>query len=275
MIEHLSYSSVNLYLTCARAWRFRYIDKVKTPIAVALPFGSAFHDAIENYIRTNNVQKLKAGGTTPPVSSWFSKCWQSQVEREQDIDFGKESFESMADLGQRMLGNEIDVTGGGPNRKCQNASVFLNDIVPMTDEHGPIIEKKITLRVPGVEVPIIGYIDLITSDGVPCDFKTSGRAWYAAKAHSELQPSFYLTALTQLGQVRSDFKFRYYIFTKTKKPKIQIIETKRTLGQLFWLMDLIGEVWQGIQAGVFPPTGPGSWKCGMKYCEFWPMCRGK
>ena len=272
MIKHLSYSSINLYLTCSRAWRFRYVDKVKMPVAVALSFGSAFHNAIEKYIRHQDPTITERGIL---VDEFFAETWKAQLAREQQVDFGKESSESMARLGQRMLGTECEVTGGGPNRKIPNASAFLNGIVPMIDDNGPVIEKKITLWVPGVSVPIIGYIDLITQDGVPCDFKTSGKAWWAAKAHDQLQPSFYLAALNQMRQSTQGGKFRYYIFTKTKKPKIQIINTERTFNHLLWLMMLIVDVWHGIQAGVFPPTGPGSWKCSAKFCEFWKMCRGK
>ena len=269
MIDHLSYSSVNLYLTCARAWRFRYIDKIKTPVAAVLPFGSAFHDAIETYL------SIKHEKAPAPVSDIFSDSWQRRLEIEQNIDFGDETPESLAELGQHMLGSEVDVTGGGPNRKARNASTFLNDIVPMMEGATPVIEKRISLQVPGVDVPIIGYIDLITQDGVPCDFKTSAKSWYADKAHDELQVDFYLAALLQAGCAPADLKFRYYVFVKTKKPKIQIIETKRNVGQLFWMMDMVGEVWRGIEAGVFPPTGPGSWRCTPKYCDAWNLCRGK
>lgn len=271
MIEHLSYSSVSLYLTCARAWRFRYIDKIQTPVSAVLPFGSAFHNAIEEYLK---VHALDPKNQTPAID-FFNTSWTAQLEREQQIDWGDETAESLAAMGESMLGAEVDVTGGGPNRKARNASVFLNDIVPMMDGGAPVIEKRVTLQVPGVDVPIIGYIDLITQDGVPCDFKTSARAWYAAKAADELQVDFYLAAMLQDGSAPPGLNFRYYIFTKTKKPKIQIIETSRTVGQLFWMLDMVAEVWRGIQAGVFPPTGPGSWKCTEKYCDAWHLCRGK
>ena len=151
----------------------------------------------------------------------------------------------------------LDVTGGGPGWKADSLDVFLDGIDPQVVDGRPTIEKRITLQVPGVEVPIIGYIDLITEDGVPCDIKTASRAWYAKKAHDEMQPDFYLAALTQIGETPPDFRFRYYVFTKTKKPKVQILETKRTPAQLFWMLDMVREVWTGIQAGVFPPTGPG------------------
>jgi hypothetical protein len=269
VIKHLSYSSVNLYKTCARAWRFRYLDKIETPVAAVLPFGSAFHNTIEAYLR------LKADGLSPePTVNIFNTAWGTQVEKESNINWGDETANTLLETGKRMTG-PLDVSGGGPKWRADSLDVFLDGIDPQVIDGKPTIEKRITLQVPGVEVPVIGYIDLITSDGVPCDFKTASRAWYAKKAHEEMQPDFYLAALTQSGEAPADFRFRYYVFTKTKKPKAQIIETKRTPAQLFWMLGMVQEVWQGIQVGVFPPTGPGSWKCSAKYCEFWNICRGK
>ena len=36
----------------------------------------------------------------------------------------------------------------------------------------------------------------------------------------------------------------------------------------------IQKVWKGIEAGVFPEN-PSTWKCNPRYCEYWPICRGK
>jgi len=145
------------------------------------------------------------------------------------------------------------------------------------NETRPQIEKYVTLGIPGVPVPIVGYIDVIEKDGVPVDLKTSARAWGRGKAQDELQPLFYLAALNQsLGfSLNPELKFRHYVFTKAKSPKVQIWETQRTIDELFWLFTLIREVWQGIERGVFPPSGVGSWKCSAKWCEYWHLCRGK
>lgn len=236
------------------------------PKSSNLIFGSAFHDAVEEYIRDNDKPR--------PVSDIFEDTWQKQLEENQSISwYKKDTAESLEALGAKMAGDEIQVTGGGPNRKARNLSVFLNDVLPMIDDRGPVVERRVELQVPGVPVPIIGYIDMIASDGVPVDFKTAARKWYADKAHSELQPAFYLASLLQSGTPSPDGRFRYIVFTKTKSPVVQIIETKRTVAQLFWTMDLAREVWEAIQAGAFPPQ-PMLWKHSPDYCEYWDICQG-
>ena len=58
-----------------------------------------------------------------------------------------------------------------------------------------------------------------------------------------------------------------YIFTKTKSPTCQILNTSRTWGDLLFTMKVIKEVWEAIQTGVFPHR-PITWKCSKKYL-FW------
>jgi hypothetical protein len=89
-----------------------------------------------------------------------------------------------------------------------------------------------------------------------------------------MQPVFYLAALNQQGYaLNPERRFKHYVFTKTKKPELQVIETTRTAGEMLWLLDMIRSVWEGIDRGAFP-MNPGSWKCSPKYCEYWSICRG-
>jgi len=278
MPDHLSYSSINTYHLCPRSWRMRYVDKVQTPSASALVFGGAFHDTLEAAISVLAQGKVSASETAWLLQLWSEK-WQAKLSQEQ-VAWNEEMPEELAALGARMLGGKLDVSGAGPNR-TESMPQFLSKIVPMMVDMNPdfagmepAIERKIELRVPGVSVPVIGYIDIICADGVPGDFKTSAKAWYADKAHDELQPTFYLAALAQAGMPVPDGKFRYYVFTKTKQPKAQIIETKRTPSQLLWLFEVIAETWQAIQANAFPPN-PCTWKCSPQFCEFFSLCRGR
>jgi CRISPR/Cas system-associated exonuclease Cas4 (RecB family) len=273
MIEHLSHSSVNLYLTCARAWKYRYVERVQTPTASALAFGSAFHEAVGQYIVGNAT--LEEGLRIPVHAIWLGKWADKMESQHDDIAWEENSPEDFKDLALRMLVGELEVTGGGPKRKVRNASVLLNDFKPLIENGAPAVEKYVQFTVPGVPIPIVGYIDLILEDGTPVDFKTAAKAWYAAKAHAELQPAFYLAALSQNGYFVPDNKFLYVVFTKTKTPKVQIVETKRTPAQLFWLADTIRDVWESVERGAFPPSGVGSWKCCAKYCGFWNICMGE
>ncbi len=248
-INHLSYSSISSYLMCAAAWKFHYIDKIQTPTSPALVFGSAFHNTIEQWL----------GGKAKSLTDAWSKEWQKQTEG-QVIDWGTDIPEELFNKGIDMLTNQDILT------EMQNTF--------FTHAEMPVIETKIKLNIPAVPVPIIGYIDIITSDKVPGDFKTSSRSWTTDKALDETQPLFYLAAMNQMGFPVDGWRFRHYVFVKTKTPKLQVFEHVHNPGQIMWLFGMIRKVWKGIEAGVFPEN-PSTWKCNPRYCEYWPICRGK
>src|SRR5205085_365096 len=112
-------------------------------------------------------------------------------------------------------------------------------------------------------------IDVIGADGVISDFKTASRAWPADRAQKELQTSYYLAALNQMGFTNNpEMRFRHIIWTKTAKPQVQIFETRRTVVDLFRLLTLIQNVWRAIEAGAFP-INPDAWLCSPRYCANW------
>ena len=259
-IEHLSYSSISSYLMCPRSWRYHYLEQVQTPTSPALVFRSAFHETVEEHVMTAFASERR-----PIVTRW-QRHWSAQLGRnaENGIDWGRDSEESMAALGEKMLSSPDTIE-------------LVDALQPLVVEDQVQIERRVELTVPGVPIPIIGYIDLIERDHIPADFKTSGRSWSQRQADEEMQPCFYLAALNQagfdLGWNSKAFLFRHYVFVKTKTPKVQIWESARTPRDLFWLFGLISDVWRGIEREVFPPN-PGTWKCSPKYCEYWGICRG-
>jgi hypothetical protein len=249
MIEHLSYSSITAFLDCPENWRRRYLEKEPTMSSPALAFGSAFHETLERLVTDEN----------PDVLKIWNEQWNIAIEK-QDIFWGADSPASICNEGIRMFSNE-DILEA------------IKKIKPAVDDQGPKIERRVELKVPGVPVPVIGYIDIILEDGTPADFKTAARAWTQDKAQESLQSLFYIAALNQAGE-KVNWKFQHIIFTKTKTPKIQILEHLHTPGELFFLFELIGRVWKSIDAGAFT-MNPGTWKCNPKYCDYWAGCRGK
>ena len=247
-LEHLSYSSISSYLLCAAAWKFHYIDKVKVPTSHNLIFGSAFHDTVESYLR----------GESDSFGDLWSKSWRKHTEGV-DVDFGTSTAEESFNLGVKMLTDKSIVAQ-------LHDTFFVHDQLPK-------IETKIELRVPGVPIPVIGFIDIITGDGIPGDFKTSARSWSSDKAYEEMQPVFYLAALHQLG-IADTWSFRHYIFVKTKTPQFQAIESSHTQKEIDWLFGMIRNVWRAIDAKVYPEN-PTTWKCNPSWCEYWNICRGK
>lgn len=250
-IDHLSYSSISTYLNCARQWRYKYVDKVETPGSDSLFLGSVFHKCVEIYLQ------LKIEGQFQPLPECWQAAWQQQQEQYQ-----AQPDEATYQEGVRLTSQPEILK-------------FVNALRPMITDEGPQIEKYIELHAPGVPVPVIGYIDMIGVDGIPCDFKTANRSWSSSKAQLELQPVFYLTALNQMGyQLNPDLKFRHYVFVKSNPVKIEIWETTRTVKDMFWLLDTIKEVWRAIEAGVYPPTKPDNWLCSPRYCPYWATCKG-
>lgn len=249
MIEHLSYSSITTFLDCPENWRRKYLAKEPTKSSPALVFGSAFHSTVEQIVSVPDTDILK---------SW-TENWDKAIQKE-TIDWGEDTPEQHFNEGVRML-------------KSKSIADEITKIKPAHDEAGPKVERKVELSVPGVPIPIIGYIDIILSDGTPGDFKTSKASWADAKAEDSLQSLFYIAALNQMGQ-EVNYRFAHLIFVKTKEPKFQRIEHSHKPSELFFLFQTVHSVWQSIEAEVFP-LSPTSWKCNAKFCDFYANCRGR
>lgn len=249
MVEHLSYSSIDLYLSCPEAWRRKYIAKEKTTASPALAFGSAWHGTLERMI--------SAPGTNA-IETWREE-WTKATQ--QEICWGVDTPEQHHNEGVRLLSNP-------------DVQAVIQSIKPKRDIAGAMVERKIELLVPGVGIPVIGYIDIILEDGTPADIKTSARSWSDDKATNSLQSLFYLAAMNQAGMDVRDWTFKHFVFVKTKTPQVQILENKHSPGQMFFLFNMIKHVWQAIRKEVLyvNPTG---WRCSPSYCDFWANCRGK
>lgn len=251
MITYLSYSSINLYLTCAEHWRRKYIDKEPQTSTPALLVGSAFHGTVERAV----VERA-------PLPALWPQVWAAKLEADgAAVEWGVETPEQHFNDGLRLVSAE-------PVQRMVDA------IRPQVDGDGACIERKMQIEVPGVPVPVIGYIDIVTDDGVPGDFKTSKTKWSQADAEGEIQPLFYLAALHQAGRPSPGNMFRHFVVTKTKEPTATVIEHTHTWDEIFWLYDLIRRVWRGIEAEVYP-TNPNAWLCSQKWCAYWADCRGK
>lgn len=250
-IQHLSYSSISTYLLCPESWRRRYILHEQAPTATALVFGSAVHSAIERYLRASK-----------PLEEQWRESWSEQLSQESNVAWGEETAESLATDGERLLTSQIVRT-------------FLGEIKANFDlARERCVERKVELHVPGVPVPIIGYIDVITKDGVPGDFKTAARMWAPNKAAEEMQPLVYLAALNQEGVHEHNWRFRHYVMTKSARPSCKVFECQRSPAEvLTGLFPTIQQVWRDIQAERFPKVTTG-WKCSAKYCEYWQGCQG-
>lgn len=249
MIEltHLSYSSISRYLNCGKSWQFKYQQNLPEKKSSSLVFGSAFHGAIRQHIQ----------GGSDLRQSW-RESWSKELALTPDIDWDTDNPTEMFDYGVQVFSNE-DVLS------------MVKSLKPLVQDGSPCMEVEVSLSVPGVPVPIIGFIDMIQASMIPVDFKTSGRSWAQQQADKELQATFYLAAMNQAGLVQLPAKFEYIVLVKNKTPKIQRFITERSAADVFALFNLVGEVYRAMTKDVFLPN-PTGWACSEKYCSFWGEC---
>ena len=246
-LTHLSYSSVNKYRNCPKSWKFHYIDGIRGDSSEALRLGSFVHKVFENYL-------LKNG--TDPIKNCYTEEVLIDDEKETSIDFDSGEF------CQKIFKNP-------------ELPPILQGLKPATIEQKFAVEHQMYFDVPGVEIPIMGYIDCLTTDNIIVDFKTSKSSWSQARADGELQASFYASALYASGRVayNEPVNIKYIVMVKNKTPKIQVIDTVRTFQDTYTVYNTVSEIWKSIQKEVFYPNAS-TWMCSSKYCSAWKFCEG-
>jgi len=126
----------------------------------------------------------------------------------------------------------------------QMVTAILDSIEVSTPQQ---VEMKVEFEVPGVPIPVVGYIDIIDDFGHPYDIKTSKWDWTDERAVEEDQPDFYLTALSILGDTRHQDKFSHVIITKNgAAPAAYIITTERKDYQEK-VFKMVQTMWRGVQ----------------------------
>lgn len=253
-VNILSYSSISTYLICGAYWKFKYIHKIKTPLPAPAFFGIVFHQAIGDYL-TQGTQKKT-------LAEWVGETW----------DYKKYEWENCPG------GIAWDKPAADQRKEIINLATFepliteLDSLNVAYDQDGPAIERKFQFTLPGVDVPIVGYIDLIDQSGNLIDIKTTSTPWTDQKAKSELQPLFYSYGLRELGK-KEVGNFTHLVIVRGDHPIIQ--KFVNSYSDFRYLEFVIRQVWENIKNGIYPrQMDENHWKCNPKYCEFWSMCKG-
>ena len=253
--DHLSASQVNCYLRCSLAYRLKYIDKIVTEQkASALVLGSAFHLAAEKLHRD-----LMNGG--PKKTQLYCDVIGDALATEYgcfDI-LGKdgEDRDTLTREGGKLLDIYIKYRTGHKTRIVAAEQRVERQLVNVRT--GEILE-----------VPFVGYIDLIEedSDGLTVvDLKTAKRSYSQADVDGNLQLSCYgLMGLLDTGSIP---RLRIDAAVRNKVPKVVRLETSRTEDDLVRFWSLAVNIRSAIEAGVFLPCP--SWAC--PTCDYTEECR--
>ena len=247
MLDHISWSQIDMFNRCPRQWAFRYIEEMRIPPSGALVEGSVYHQTLENNFR----MKLETGKDlhVDECLDMFSDIWDKRVSDEEAIDWEDEQPGDIKDEGFELV--ETYMT--------QRAHLVMPKLV----EHVAI------RKVLGIEV--VSVLDLVTNEEKIVDHKTSSRMWNQDQADSHGQATTYNFTLDKIVPVQFHVAVKP---TKTLPARIQILETKRSMKEILWWVKMVEEILSQMQSGVYPPR-PGGWYCSPKYCGFWGLCQEK
>ena len=253
--DYLSYSAVRTFQNCPLKYRFRYVDGLaEDGVSSSLIFGSAIHSAVEFYFR----QQL-SGESAPSLDLLLDVYQESWKERSEDnIEFGKsETADSLHEMSARML------------------QKFLNS--DLIQPEGRIIGIEEEFRgAPILGLPyLLGYVDLLleTDDAVIVrDFKTSRSAWDQQQAVDQSDQLLLYADLVRKVIPGKQLRLQFAVLTKSRDPKVQLLETQFDEGKLDRTKRIFQTVWSAIQSGHFYPS-PSPMQCpscGYRtQCEAW------
>ena len=261
-----SYSQYTAYKICARAYEYKYIEKLSMPNYAPLVRGTAVHSGVEFMLR----QKLKG----------------EDANMEQALAVADAKFDEGA---QTVVEWGPDEDGTGTTEEALRKQV--HDMIRVYMAEGlantnPIgIEEGFAKKVG--DVPMVGWIDLIdlqpaiditgmsTEDAISVpkktvivDLKTTTKTWGAGQLRKNPQ-------LTLYCDVKGTPHGRIDQLVNTKKVKFVRAETERTPQDVAILTEDLNDTADLIKKGVFAKCAVDSWCCDPKHCSWWDKCRGK
>ncbi len=193
--DHLSASSATMYHRCREQWRLRYIDGAKEAPSGSLLWGIADSEAAALNFR----QKIGTYEDLPAadVTEMFAGTLDAKVD-----EYGGES--------------QIHWDDGSSAAKVKDdgtrlAALYLDQAAPHVQ---PVAaEGRVEFTIPGVPVPIIGYLDVETEQQI-IERKTAKQKFSGGK------PAGNYLAQARVYQLALAKPLHFHVSTKTKVPAV-------------------------------------------------------
>ena len=248
--NYISPSRLGLWIRCPLAFRFRYIDGIRSPTNPNMFIGKICHSGLEAFYRH---RQLGVTLNAEDVAKRMVDGWDKAVA-EESMRFKTEADEMKAKL------QTVDLVAAylahfpedEPRPLAVEASMESPLVDPLTGED--------------FGIPLLGIVDLVLDeqDGpVIADFKTAARGGTPVEITHEIQLSSYAYLFRRLdGRKEAGLEIRSLI--KTKTPKIEFHRFQARSDTHFRrLFGVIREYLDALDSGRFN-FRPG-WGCAM--CE--------
>ncbi|MDE2817887.1 MAG: PD-(D/E)XK nuclease family protein [Chloroflexota bacterium] len=259
-LRRLSPSSTRAYERCPQMYHLRYNERVRVPSTAAQLLGSAVHTVIEMFY------KEKRDGKALDVEAAFDVLDDALDATLHELDEeGRAEVEELRELGYDLV------------------EYYLDEVAPHIRPH--LIEERFSFNVPGVDVPMVGYVDLVDQDGTVIDHKTAASPFPADYLAHDIQLLTYslgynalrlgarqrpgqLPLATMLPPVRLD------VMVKGEEITYQRLDFRYEQEHLEQYVERVNAVAAGIRTADFRPfwqiREPDPDVC--HYCDFNSVC---
>jgi RecB family exonuclease len=190
--EHISFSQLDTFIRCPRAWQAKYLQRVPSVVQDALIVGSSVHAGVgayyESKLRDKRISKSQRVHDATSVTS------DTFAEMRYDDTKSVILDQSERDLEQQAISMVETYIAEAPR------------VTPRA------IEQKITLRLDDSDIPLIGAIDVVAEECL-LELKTSAKSVTKPQSSWRLQALLYQAAMPGL---RTD----WHVLVKNKTPKL-------------------------------------------------------
>lgn len=252
---HMSYSQLNEFLKCGESYRRKRIEKEDSPSNLPMTAGKAFHTGME----TRFGFQMKAEKEVPDAvlqatddamgEDWAEAPRGSMFPRPSEADY-KRLQDGMADLAEHVFD------------KYKNLKVEA-------------IEERFEMELPGVKLPIVGYIDLRTKLGTVIDWKTGAKSPAQNSADVSEQLTLYDLATRKVHGITPPRMGNIWATMGADGPRVKEFWTEpREEEDFVRLTNRFKILDQALEnKGPWHPAAGGSWWCSEKQCAFYKDCK--
>jgi hypothetical protein len=254
-MEAITQSMLGMFLRCPHQFERRYLRGEIIPPGIAARRGSATHKAAQ----INHEQKLHSQADLPA----------GDLQDAARDHYVRLITDKGVFIPKDQLAQKDTLLAQGLDAAVRLTKLYRQSLAPAIQP--ALVEEKLTLEV-GLELPLQGTIDVLTTDNWLPDLKTADKSKGAGEADHSLQLTFYAGLVAhQTGTWPA--KLSLEILVNNKEPKLQSLPTTRGPAEWANLLTRIQLMLAQIETGLFPPCDPGAWICSPQWCGYFWTCK--
>ena len=238
----VSPTQVKTYQRCPLAYKHRFLERWTGIQSAAGLLGHAVHSAIEAALKVK--RRFRQAPSAEEMERVFDRVWDRGLPPETEtVGASREEFDAVREEGYDLL------------------SFYLEEVAQTVRPH--LVEQRFSFELEGVPVPVVGQVDLIETDGVVVDHKTSFRPYREDYLDNDVQlfcyavgyAFFRLGVRARKGVLPPAFmvgEARVDVIVRGPIPQLQQIRKNYSNDDLKRIAGMLRDVAGEIAAGEFP-----------------------